>query len=269
MPNFTNPLAWDAKERLKYIELCAWWMGKVNRSDLAKRFSISLPQATADIQKYLVLNPRSLDYCLKVRRYQPSGTFRPIFVNPFDFESATSIFLNAQTQLDSIILPQRAGSIEKLRLILQAISLEQAIQIKYCSLNSNTTKTRKIAPHAIASDGLRWHTRAWCYENAKYRDFLPGRMEDVEILNEESPVINDSAWKSWTELQIVANPHLDEHSRRSIEMDYCMENGKLHIQSRQAMRGYTLRMLQFKEDSDAGNINTNEMLLLQGEEAME
>ncbi len=268
MPNFTNPLAWDAKERLKHIEKCLWWLGKVNRSDLSMRFSISLPQASSDIQKYQLLNPGSIEYCLKVKRYIPSRNFNPIFIDLFDFEDALDTFLNHQEHQNKINHPSRISSVEKLRSNLRAIHAKNILEITYCSLHSNTLKRRKIAPHSICSDGFRWHVRAWCYENKEFRDFLPGRMTKITQLNQPAVQYVDVLWNSWVELSIIANPELDAYAIQSIEMDYCMEDGLLHIHTRKAMRGYSLRMLQFKEDSFVGQTNNNHLLFLKGEEEM-
>src|SRR4029453_5907306 len=61
-----------------------------------------------------------------------------------------------------------------LQRMLEAIRELGAVSLEYQSLTN--TRTRMIAPHALAFDGHRWHVRAWCLDRQEFRDFVLTRM---------------------------------------------------------------------------------------------
>jgi hypothetical protein len=68
--NTTNTEQWAAMERLRFIERAAGWRGLVRRQDVSGVFGIGAAQVSADLQKYLELNPGSLAYSLNRKRYK-------------------------------------------------------------------------------------------------------------------------------------------------------------------------------------------------------
>jgi len=74
MGNKTNDQNWAATERLRFIEVCAWWKGIVNRNDLVGLFGISMAQASLDLHRYLEMNPDAFVYNLRQKRYEPGAS---------------------------------------------------------------------------------------------------------------------------------------------------------------------------------------------------
>jgi len=71
-----------------------------------------------------------------------------------------------------------------LRSVVGAIRRSEAIEVKYQSLSSPEPRWRWIAPHAIAFDGFRWHTRAFCLTDKAFKDFLLSRMLEIRECRE-------------------------------------------------------------------------------------
>ena len=78
--------------------------------------------------------------------------------------------------------------------VLKAIEGRHELEIDYQSLKSS--RKRMIAPHALALDGHRWHTRAWCAGRRVFRDFVLTRMRSVgESTSSNADPTNDVEWK--------------------------------------------------------------------------
>jgi predicted DNA-binding transcriptional regulator YafY len=75
--------------------------------------------------------------------------------------------------------PVRGVDPVTLRSVVGAIRRSEAIEVKYQSLSSPEPRWRWIAPHAIAFDGFRWHTRAFCLTDDCFKDFLLSRILDI------------------------------------------------------------------------------------------
>lgn len=65
--------------RLRFIEKMLLHYGTLNRSILSDYFGISTPQASLDIQAYIALAPRNVEYDMSNKTYRQSGTFKQVF----------------------------------------------------------------------------------------------------------------------------------------------------------------------------------------------
>jgi predicted DNA-binding transcriptional regulator YafY len=251
MGNTTNPKRWDAKRRLEFIERTAFWRGYVQRSDLAAEFGISLPQATADLQAYLELNPRSLEYDLSAKRYvaAPEMTLK---LTMGDLGRAIADFLGKESKgavspdrVASIDLPYRALSVTVSRDLFRAVTQGLALEIHYLSINSSTEIWRWITPHAFAHDGYRWHVRAFCHRDKNYKDFVIGRISITKPpVAHEPPLTADTDWNTWETLKLRPHSKLTETQRRAIELDFEMKRGVVSLNVRRSMKIYTLAYLR-------------------------
>jgi len=140
--------------------------------------------------------------------------------------------------------PERRVDSSTLRTIIQAISSKTAIEIKYQSISTDLAGWRWIEPHAFASDGMRWHMRAYCRQRAEFRDFVLGRILDIRGSRaaEISPG-TDTEWNERVRVVIAANPGLALGKRQIIERDYSMTDGKAEIVVRRALLFYMRRRL--------------------------
>lgn len=55
--------------------------------------------------------------------------------------------------------------------VVGAIRRSETIEVKYQFLSSPEPRWRWIPPHAIALDGFRWHTRAFCLSDECFKYF--------------------------------------------------------------------------------------------------
>ena len=90
-------------------------------------------------------------------------------------------------------------------------------------------------PLALVDNGVRWHVRAFDRLRKHFTDFVPTRMEDVEVL-ETSPIgreeraDQDDQWSRIIELKLVPHPN---HPRPEIvQMDYPMQDGVFTVSGR-------------------------------------
>jgi hypothetical protein len=50
-------LRWGVERRLEFIEFRLFWEGHVNRGDLMEAFSVSMNQASTDLNRYIGMAP--------------------------------------------------------------------------------------------------------------------------------------------------------------------------------------------------------------------
>lgn len=74
-----------------------------------------------------------------------------------------------------------------LKRLIAAIRAENSIEIYFQSMNPKRPDAiwRRITPHAFAHDGLRWHVRAFCHMESKFKDFIISRY--CELRDEDAP----------------------------------------------------------------------------------
>lgn len=265
MSNTTNPEAWAAQERLRFIERSLWWRGQVKRKDLRELFGISLAQASSDLQRYLEINPTAARYDLKAKSYRGEPGMGCIYHTPH-LEDALSLFLPDQgdgmvgrptatspagfrpgSRVTGVSLPLRRATPLVERATFYAVWANMRLRIDYGSLSGKReVGTRQIVPHAFAHDGYRWHVRAWCEKNLDYRDFVLSRIREIEWPTESAPtdLPNDFDWETFDELILAPNPDLSDKLRESVAWDFGMIGGYLRLKVRRAMRNYTLMHLR-------------------------
>ncbi len=66
-------------ERLAFIEARLYFLGELQRQNVAERFAVASAQASRDLSLYKQLAPKNLDYDYRERTYQPSTQFKRIF----------------------------------------------------------------------------------------------------------------------------------------------------------------------------------------------
>lgn len=245
-----------SRYRLLHLERVAYWRGKVGRSDLVETFDLSGVQASADLQKYLELNPGSLEYDLRRKRYLWVDGARPVLHLP-DFDRAVAEFLvddGVESRLGRggflrLEYPRRRAP-EGLRLaVFRAVVNGQVLRVRYGSVNSGGVTERRLLPTGFGHDGFRWHVRAYCYKNVEYRDFVLGRLE--EILEAEEPLKKgpvlppDEAWLETVEVRMRVNPQLPQEVRTILSEDFALdEDGVLRWPVRQALGHYAREYLR-------------------------
>lgn len=261
----SRDLAWSALQRLQFIEFRLLWEGHVNRSDLMDAFGISVPQSTLDFREYLERAPNNMDYDKRRRFYFPTTAFKPVFISESAEGYLSQLFalgtnsegqstpglIGATPTFDILPAPERRVDSCTLRQVLECIRDGLSIEIYYQSLSSQTPDWRRITPHALASDGLRWHIRAYCHTKKQFRDFVLGRIMDIrEKQPSEILGTNDTEWNEIVKVTIAPNPALTEDQQKIIERDYAMNEGKSVIALRKSLLFYLKRRLGVDEGID-------------------
>jgi hypothetical protein len=274
------PPKWGPERRLEFIDFRLLWDGRLNRADLANFFSISIPQASIDLALYQERAPGNMIYDRQEKAYLASSTFAPFVTSP-DAHS----FLNQIRQVEAQMLPRestflgwyppsgvvlhptRRVDAGTLRMILYAIRRKESVRITYQSMNHPDPTEREIGPHAIAFDGVRWHTRAFSFEHDAFRDFVFARILSIARGRPmEIDAQKDTAWLNMLGVVVKANPELTLAQRRAIELDYGMEQGSLRFEVREALLFYLLQQLSLLPSSPK---DPHQQIVLANREALE
>ena len=264
MGNTTNRDQWAVRERLRYVERCAWWRGVVNRHFLADYFGLSLAQVSSDLQAYQEINQGALTYNLSRKRYEGVPGMACVLHEP-SIEEAMRMFLpggeaagqvgrleGGQPSASGIVavevlaLPHRPVVPMVARRVFLAVLRRGRVRIHYYSMNSGRAEWRWVRPHAFAHDGSRWHIRAWCDKNHDFRDFSLGRTTDAEWPEEDSGPLPaaDTNWETWVTLKLRPHAGLAGTKRSAVELDYGMKDGTISIPVRRAMEDYLRAQLR-------------------------
>jgi hypothetical protein len=248
---------WGQDRRLAFIDFRLRWDGRINRSDLTDYFSISVPQASLDIARYIELAPQNLSYDRSSRVYLATEAFRPLsnesqpqrYLNDL-LASTTGViepeasYIGWCPSVDSVPQPGREVQAETLAALLKAIREEKGLRVVYQSMSRLEPSARVISPHAMAYDGFRWHVRAFCHSRSKFLDFVLGRIVEVATMEVVGEVgSKDIAWQTMLTLVLAPHPDLVAGKRRAIELDYGMTNGESKLSCRLALLSYTLKRL--------------------------
>lgn len=246
----TPELKWATEQRFQFVEYQAFWLGSLNRADLTENFGISVPQASKDLAAYQSLFPKNIRYDHSEKRYFITKDFVPNFIdlNSDKFlDGLLGAANNTSFATEGVPIPRRLIDPYVLQSIVGCVSKGQSIDVLYQSMNPKKPDAiwRRITPHSFISDGLRWHTRAYCHIDGKFKDFLLSRClgtrdADVPGATREA----DTFWNKHLDVELVPNPSLSQSQRSAIEKDYGMEDGVLRIPIRRAMLYYFEKRLR-------------------------
>ena len=220
MENDRSELRWGVEQRLEFIEFRLFWEGHVNRSDLMDQFGVSVNQASTDLNRYIGFAPDNMVYDKSARTYVRGSDFKAQFLEP----DAGRYLAQLRSLSDGILdredswianlppyasapTPVRGVNPVTLRSVVGAIRRSEAVEVKYQSLSNPEPRWRWIAPRAIAFDGFRWHTRAFCLSDECFKDFLLSRMLKIRGAQEsKASSVDDSDWHSDVTLEIAPPP---------------------------------------------------------------
>jgi WYL domain-containing protein len=237
------------KERLKYIDLCAYILGYSNRKSLMNRFDIKQAWATKDFAAYQEKSKDMLVYDHALRAYKPKEQFAPMF----EHSCSQAIELLTKGTQRIICEPQFAEraynyeissvepKLDNIHCVLQALYLNKKVEIDYISRSSGRT-TRMIAPHTLISTGCFKYVRAFDYKTCEFRSFKLNRVIQSKLTElKPSPTEiedTDEDWNQDVELTIVCNDALE--NKEAIEYDFGLIDGKLVVKIKKAMIMYFL-----------------------------
>lgn len=265
------------RERLAFLELRAFFTGKLRRSDIESRFGVKPAAASRDISLYREITPKNLNYDAAARCYRPARNFIPVH----EFHSERVLTWLLQGFGDGLDLGLgRAAPCEGpgriiwpdmgvLGAITRAICARSAVRLNYLSLSTEPQKL-EILPLALADNGLRWHVRSFDRTRNEFSDFMLTRISNLEEIEGEGQVHEllpeDEQWVRIVELELAPHPGL-KHSK-AIEADYQMRDGALRLKVRAALAGYVLRRWWVDSTLDHRLDPTSHHLWLRNPEAL-
>ena len=95
---------------------------------------------------------------------------------------------------------------------------------------------------------FRYHVRAFCHDDSKYKDYVIGRVQQASQINFHPKTENwiewrsskeDKDWNEFIDLKYKVNPELDEDMKNALSLDYKVENdGMIMIRCRKALAQY-------------------------------
>ncbi|WBU58055.1 WYL domain-containing protein [Paracoccus sediminicola] len=276
MENDRSELRWGVEQRLEFIEFRLFWEGHLNRSDLMDQFGVSVNQASTDLNRYIGFAPENMVYDKSARTYVRGSDFKAQFLEP----DASRYLAQLRSLSDGILdredswianlppyasapTPVRGVDPVTLRSVVGAIRRSEAIEVKYQSLSSPEPRWRWIAPHAIAFDGFRWHTRAFCLNDECFKDLLLSRMLRIRGSREnDTSADDDNEWHSEVTLEVAPHPDLSDAQAKAIALDYGMRGGKARIKVRRALLYYALKRLGLDTDPAARRPQDQQVVLL-------
>ena len=275
-------LKWGVERRLEFIEFRLFWEGGINRSDIIAMFDVSVPQASKDLTLYQERAPQNAVYDKSAKRYVASSQFAPIFLKPDPDGYLSRLrslaegladlgdsWIATPPETDIALTPRRKVDADVLKPVLQAVRENRSIEVYYQSMGSRRTDPtwRRMTPHAFGYDGFRWHVRAYCHIDEKYKDFLLPRILDVRHMDVPGPGGDqDALWKKTFDIEIGPHPKLTPSQRAVVAKDYGMTNERAVLSIRYAMLFYVLKRLGLLSDASQQNPRTQHIVALNAHE---
>jgi hypothetical protein len=247
-----NRGALTIQQRIQWLEDRLYWVGDLNRADLADKFEMSLQQASADIALYRRLAPSNILYDTKNKHYVRSDLFAPVFTKSW----SDWLLGNGRDELALRSLPmERVAALQRsvpdviISAVARAYRHRTPLRIQYQSMKSPTPEERTICPHAVIDTGLRWHIRAWDSRRIQFTDLVPSRILKVESdpSAEWVPQEADSEWSTFVSIVLTPAPGLTRDQRLTVEKDFLMIDGERVIRARCALVYYQLSAMNLED----------------------
>ena len=253
-----NVLTHQQAERLQFIEDKLFWVGSICNADIRQRFNVSKAGAAQDIARYRERQSASILYEPRGQYFTATDDIAPLFApqsfDRFVMRVLPSLDYDNGFDATTLVPLPRPVSVEITRPVISAIAQGMEVEIEYVSMKSAPSR-RWIAPHALASDGLRYHVRAYDHAKQRFADFVLGRIQQVTGRRKRTAdVDNDDAWFDILSLELVPNPKLSPDSQNAIRREYGFDGEVLRHPVRRAMLMYlNTRMMLHSEMAEIPN----------------
>jgi hypothetical protein len=282
MAEAATALKWGVGRRLEFIEFRLFWEGSINRADLVEAFGVSVPQASKDLTLYQERAPGNMEYDTRAKRYVAAEKFVLRFLDPDPYiylsqlrsvaegaVPASDSWIAALPSADVALTPRRDIDIVVLRKILYASREGVSIDVFYQSMNKVRPDPiwRRITPHAFGYDGFRWHARAYCHLEHKFKDFLLPRILEVGSQGEPGEAgEQDWLWNNFFDVVIGPHPALTESQKKVVTKDYGLDQGNGVLSVRYAMLFYVLKRLGLLGDAAKQSAHTQHIVTINRKE---
>lgn len=247
-------IRWGTEKRLEFIEFRLFWEDGINRADITDFFGVSVPQASKDLTQYRELAPENIHYDLSEKRYVATPAFAPRFLKPDPDRYLSQLQLIAEEIMSpretwlqhvpdpaAMPIPHRRIDVTVLRSLLDVIRRKRSVEIFYQSMNKSRPEPlwRRITPHAFGHDGMRWHVRAYCHIDRKFKDFILSRT--TQVRGEDIPAADatrDTIWSTYFTVLLKPNPKLSKGQQDTVAAEHGMTDACAEVRLRKAMLYY-------------------------------
>jgi predicted DNA-binding transcriptional regulator YafY len=249
--------------RYQFLEIIAYWEGRLTANHLMDTFDISRQLASKTINDYIKqFAPNNLIYDATLKGYKASNDFTPILSTGRPDEYLMTLHQNSHqpgsayhaitlkpTNCEVLQPPNRLVDPRIVRSIVQACQDKMRIEVDYASMRHPQIETRVIAPHTLVFTGARWHTRAYCEKNKGFRDFVLSRFFGIpdSVTESETTSEDDTEWNTLVKLVIKPDPRLSSDQKKVISREYGMQRGALRLTERGPLVKYKLQLLQIDD----------------------
>ena len=255
-----NGFRWGVERRLEFIEFRLFWEGGVNRSDIVDEFGVSVPQASKDLTLYQDQAPDNIRYDRSLKKYFASEFFEPAFISldadaylgrlaaGEDIGKAPVADLKSLSVIaEQMPVPQRRIEPNVLRSLLTCVREKRSIEVLYQSMSPTRPEPlwRRMSAHAFGNDGLRWHARAFCHIEKKFKDFILSRCLKVRDPAEPGALRSkDANWENFFPVALSPNPRLSPSQQNVIAQDFGMKDDEVSVPVRCALLYYFSKRLR-------------------------
>lgn len=278
----TVALKWGVERRLEFIEFRLFWEGGVNRSDIIEMFGVSVPQASKDLTLYQERAPQNAIYDKSAKRYIAAPDFSPVFLKPDPDGYLSRLrslaegltepgdsWIVAPPDTDIALTPRRRVDPGVLQAVLASVRQRRSVEVHYQSMSRERSDAvwRRMTPHAFGYDGLRWHARAFCHIDRKFKDFLLPRILGVRSPGDPGEsAAKDRQWNETFDVEIGPHPDLTSSQKAGVAKDFGMTGGRAVLTVRYAMLFYVLKRLGLLGDATKLSARTQHIVALNREE---
>ncbi|WP_240230053.1 WYL domain-containing protein [Devosia lacusdianchii] len=240
---------WTIERRLAFIEFRLQWDGRVNRTDVATKFGISLNQATNDLVAYAKAEPQNIRYDLSLRAYVRGDGFNArygtstaehylaqLLATRDARQQDTDLWIGQIPEVEVIATPVGPVSSHILRSIVGAVLTEEPIDCLLQTERDPRPCWDTIAPHAMLMDGAHWSVRAYSQSIHGYATIPLARI--VEMRGANTPLAShgpDEDWSTIVELRVAPQSNLTEADRNTLIRDLGIKGESTSIKVRRAL----------------------------------
>lgn len=256
-------------QRMFFIELIAWWKGRITNKNLQTQFKISRQQAYSDLKSYCKNQKGNLKK--DDLGYIPSEKFKANYINgdPSQFlhwfgTGLLSVQATHSLHLEHLALPSSCISVNVIRALVNGIENKQRIEADYVSLSHPENDGRIFHPHTFVNSGPRWHVRGYCEKSQDYRDLVLSRFREKTELLDSEYISNeqDLAWQSYIDISLQPDPRLTAQQKAVLGHDYELTDGLLVLRTRAALANYLLQQMQVKTKMLDGTPEAQQWILV-------
>ena len=247
-----NRGAFTIQQRIRWLEDRLYWIGDLNRADLASKFAMSLQQASADIALYRKLAPSNITYDVNNKNYVRSDPFAPVFTKSW----SDWLVGNERDELALRSLPmERVTALHRsvpdviISAVARAYRHRTPLRIQYQAMTSPAPEELMICPHTVIDTGRQWHIRAWDSRRLQFADLVPSRILQVQSdpSVEWVPQEADNEWNTFVSIVLTPAPGLKKSQRLTVEKDFLMIDSERVIRVRCALAYYHLSAMNLED----------------------